>query len=215
MCSRYVLSLNSFVLEKQFGWAVEGAFDGSNNIAPSETVIALRQISKDNLVFQTKKWGYNTGWNSGPKFIINLKSETILEKKFAIHAATHQRCILPANGFIEWITNSDRSKTPVLFERADQQLFGLAGIIFTNNKKEEECVVLTTNANECVLKVHDRMPVMINSSHWQEWIEETDANSVFKNLAKPFSAAAMQATSLDPAINNARNKNAIIRMSVL
>lgn len=203
MCGRYVLKLNSSILAAEIGFDADLPFSGSTNIAPSETVpVLLNENEKE--VWRLAKWGFTTGWSSGPKFLINLKSETILEKRFAKNALTSGRCILPANGFFEWRSDGKR-KLPVYFTRTDESLLGIAGLMFRSKEGEEQCIILTTEANELVSNVHSRMPVLFSKEDWKRWVLEKDPVLALA-LARPFPAEEMRGWYVDQKFSNARYK---------
>lgn len=107
-------------------------------------------------------WGYPMPYR---KLIINARSETAPSKQLFKLAMQKQRCIIPATAFYEW----DSNKTKVTFCREDEHVIYLAGIyLFVEAKKQ--FVILTTAANKSMIRVHDRMPLMIEAKDVNTWL---------------------------------------------
>lgn len=210
MCGRYAFNKRYKDIAEVIDLEIPSDGAGSSNIAPSETVPVIKAAA-DSLAFDTMKWGYVPGWPNGPKFIINLRSETILEKKFASSALQSRRCVLPATSFLEWMKITEKEKHPVLFELLNGGIFGLAGIYFADAKGQEQCLLLTTAANELVTPVHDRMPVMLKPQDWSSWILEKNAKKAVDNFAKPFAASEMDAWKVDKQVSKAAYKGEVAR----
>jgi putative SOS response-associated peptidase YedK len=70
----------------------------------------------------------------------------------------------------------------------------------------ESCAILTTEANELVRPVHDRMPVILPERHWTTWLDPAvqDAGALVP-LLRPFPSDAMRAYPVGPLVNNPRN----------
>ena len=80
-----------------------------------------------------------------------------------------RRCVLPASGFYEW----DRSKEKVTFTLTDEPVIYLAGI-YRPYGQENRFVIITREANESMLPVHDRMPLMIRPRDVRDWLHDAD-----------------------------------------
>ena len=149
------------------------------NIAPVVT----------NAGFGAIKWGFPQ-WK-GKGLIINARAETALEKKMFSKPLSTQRCVVPSSGFYEWARagsgNPDpalqnradsRTKPKYLFRRPGETLLFMAGIAdaFLDASGEEYSafVILTTAANESVLNIHDRMPVILAPEERDLWIHDDD-----------------------------------------
>lgn len=205
MCGRVFAHDSVFIDLPVFGIWVRGEFKGSSNIAPSETVAIIHK-ENDKLVADPMTWGYSPGWDKGPRFIVNLKSETILEKKFAQSSLRSKRCILPVSGFFEWKQESPKHKIPYAFLMEDKSTFGVAALYFEKTNGGKECVLLTAGANVVVGQVHDRMPVLLTPDHWNDWIYQDDTAKVLTDYAKPFVQSKMTFLRVDEAFNKAGYK---------
>ncbi|MGB8451923.1 MAG: SOS response-associated peptidase [Anaerocolumna sp.] len=118
-------------------------------------------------------WGFPNYYNKG--VLINARAETVLDKKTFRESVFSRRCVIPSNGFYEW----DRNKKKILFKKEESDVLYMAGIY---NFYQEECrfVILTTQANESMAEVHNRMPVVLKRDDMEKWI--LDNNSISRIL---------------------------------
>jgi putative SOS response-associated peptidase YedK len=141
--------------------------------------------------------------------MLNARAETVLEKPAFRTAFVRRRCLLPADGFYEWQTVA-RKKQPIHFRFHDARLFALAGLWETWHGPDgivESCTVLTTDANDLVRPVHDRMPVILDPAHHDEWLDPAlKDGALLRSWLVPYSAAEMEAVPASPFVNNARNE---------
>lgn len=112
-------------------------------------------------------WGFpQFGGKSG--VVINARSETALEKPMFRKSVEFKRCIIPTTGFFEW---SQGQRQKYLFRQSDQAELYLAGI-YNDFRGELRYVILTTAANESVVDIHNRMPVVIRKGEQQKWLTD-------------------------------------------
>ena len=110
------------------------------------------------------QWGFEL-YNSKKK-VINAKSETLEEKRMFKYLLDSKRCLLPANGFFEW-----HEKQKYFIKPADLQTFYMAGLY----NKDGKTVIITTAANDEMIHIHDRMPVLFNKETGRLWLEKYDS----------------------------------------
>lgn len=118
------------------------------------------------LTFQ--KWGYPSHQKNG--VIFNARSETVTEKKMFQNGILRHRIVIPAGGFYEW----NRSRERNCFTRNDSEIMYMAGFCdcFENVKR---FIILTTAANASMIKVHDRMPLILEQDQLNEWLDNDSA----------------------------------------
>lgn len=104
------------------------------------------------------------------KLLINARAETALKKPMFSDSVQHRRCVIPAAGFYEW----DRDKNKFIFYRKDRRPIYLAGF-YQLSENRDSFVILTTAANESMIKVHDRMPLMIEKPQVYDWLYDNTA----------------------------------------
>jgi putative SOS response-associated peptidase YedK len=140
---------------------------------------------------------------------INARSETILEKPAFKESSERRRCLIPADGFYEWVRSS-KTKQPSHFGMKDDSLFAFAGIwdrwTSSEGQMVESCAILTTAPNALLKDVHDRMPVIINPNHYHAWLTAPGLKSHhFAHLLVPFDPDLMGRYPVSSLVNSAEN----------
>jgi putative SOS response-associated peptidase YedK len=144
--------------------------------------------------------------------LINARSETVEEKPSFRQAFKQRRCLIPADGFYEWQRTGGK-KQPFFFRMRDESPFGFAGIWERWKGKDGEainsCTILTTQANEVLLPVHDRMPVILHGDDYELWFDEDVRKlDLVKEMLRPFPASEMVGYPISTLINSPRNQGA-------
>lgn len=136
--------------------------NGCRDIHPADRATV---IIDNNLQLGAKQmqWGFPQYQKKG--LIINARSETVLERKMFRDSVLHRRCIIPAKHYYEW----DADKNKVMFFQENIPCLYMAGF-YNYFQEENRFVILTTNANESVRKVHDRMPLILEKREIEDWI---------------------------------------------
>lgn len=148
----------------------------NHNIKPGQIIPTIIHNDKSNHL-TGMKWGFVPVWAKDPKIgykMINSRSETIFEKPSFRSAIRKTRCLIPATGFYEW----DEKKNAHLFQPAGEKYFAMAGIYSEWKDSQGEilttCSIVTTEANNVVSKIHERMPVILKSQEESLWLTEND-----------------------------------------
>lgn len=123
-------------------------------------------------------WGFPQFNQKG--VLINARSETAIEKKTFRESLLSRRCIIPSTGFYEW--NSEKRK--YLFRMEGEGALYMAGL-YNYYQDELRFVVLTTEANESMKEVHDRMPLIIQKQDIGTWIKDSGATNDFLHRIPP------------------------------
>ena len=127
--------------------------DAGQDVFPSNASTVICS-NTNKLSAAEMQWGFSNPYRKG--LIINARAETAREKNLFADSIEKRRCVIPASGFYEW----DPYKARFRFIRPDEGLILLAG--FYHNEQGRNCyTILTTDANGSMIRVHDRMPVMI------------------------------------------------------
>ena len=108
-------------------------------------------------------WGFPGYYKKG--LLINARGETILERKTFRDSVLHRRCIIPAGHFYEW----DSDKNKAAFLRKDGTVLYMAGC-YRRFENEDCFVIITTQANDSVSRVHDRMPLILEKDELKAWL---------------------------------------------
>ena len=108
-------------------------------------------------------WGFPGYYQKG--LLINARAETVLERKTFRDSVLHRRCIIPAGHFYEW----DSGKNKATFLRRDGTVLYMAGC-YRRFENEDRFVIITTQANDSVSRVHDRMPLILEKDELEAWL---------------------------------------------
>ena len=176
MCGRYYVDdLMIGRIEKALS-GIDNRMNGktfSGDIYPTNTAPVISAAS-EHLQLEETRWGY-PGMNK-KGVIINARSETVHEKRMFHSGIERGRIVIPAVHFYEW----NPQKTKYTFSREDRALLYLAGIadVF---EQERRFVILTTQANESMEKVHDRMPLILETDQVRDWLlDDRATDSILK-----------------------------------
>jgi putative SOS response-associated peptidase YedK len=210
MCGRFTLNTPAQIIAKFFKLAEVPDIKSRYNIAPTQAVatvtIAPKKMQRQ---LQFMRWGLIPSWAKDAKignWMINARSETVAEKPAFRSAIKYRRCLIVADGFYEW-QQQGKTKQPYYFQMADSQPFAFAGLWEKWESPEGEkiasCSIITTAANETVGPVHDRMPVILPDSTWEQWLDPAINNSQqVLPLLKPYDPTAMKASAVSAIVNN-------------
>jgi putative SOS response-associated peptidase YedK len=224
MCGRYVAASPRDVLEERFqatpreGHEDERA-DASWNVAPTdvEPVVTLRKGQRTLELF---RWGLVPSWSKdsdGGARMINARAETLLRRRAFQVPMTKRRCLVPADGFYEWLRKTlpdgKTERLPFYFTPADEEGFAFAGLWDVWKSPEGSWVptftIVTVDANEAVSPIHDRMPAALRRQDWEAWldIDHVPAEEAIDLLAHPLPAEDIVSWPVDKAVNSVRNNS--------
>ncbi len=213
MCGRFTLTASAQALKELFPLFDEADPEPRYNIAPTQTVLAVRQLAQAaRPEFVPLRWGLIPHWADDPKIgyrMINARAETAASKPAFRSPFRQSRCLILADGYYEW-KKTDGSKQPFYIRRKDGKPFAFAGLYSHWDKEEkpiDSCTILTTDANELMRPLHDRMPVILAPSVFAQWLDPTQHEpEPLQALLRPFPSEAMTAFPIGTYVNNARNQ---------
>lgn len=200
MCGRFTLITPIEEAARQFQAAAPKNMKARYNISPSQEILAVRDRDKAREM-SSLVWGLIPSWSREPKGFINARAETLLEKPSFREAFKHRRCLIPADGFYEWKKEA-KGKQPYYFQLTDGGLFAFAGIWEEWGKDEsavKTCAIITTEPNELLSPLHNRMPVILREEDYERWLGGGlhDAES----LLVPYPASEMQGHAVSRQVN--------------
>lgn len=167
MCGRYSFNVKGSprlqTLARRL--AEQGINVQTGEVAPGDNMAVVTRKG-DRMTLGAVKWGFPGFAGSRP--VINARAETVLDKPMFRDAFLARRCVFPSDAFYEWNPSHERFS----FDSSDQQVIFLAGII-RDYPDGPRGVILTTNPNQDVGAVHDRMPLMVDEQHIRDWIMDT------------------------------------------
>ena len=210
MCGRYTLAKPAKTIKEYFApVTIKCAHTERYNIAPGQDspVITLENNQRE---LRLMRWGFIPSWlkDFNPaKTLINARSETIHQKPAFRNSFKTHRCLVPANGFIEWEI-AEKEKEPHYIFLKPKNIFAFAGIWTKWNKGHKSIYsysILTTQANTRLALIHDRMPVILEPKNYKLWLDPLADNKLLCNMLHPFSAKKTEAYKISKEINLYKN----------
>jgi putative SOS response-associated peptidase YedK len=193
MCSRYFLDADGNIIAYTFQVPLHERIRKRFNIAPTQEAPVVR-VSKDGArELAMLRWGLVPFWAKDLKVatkMINARCEGVEARPAFREAIRQRRCIVPATGFFEWQAGAGR-KQPFAITLPGQSLFAFAGLWERWKGAEGEPVetftIVTTEANESVARIHDRMPVILPMDAVDTWLTAPPAEAC--KLLRPYEGA--------------------------
>jgi putative SOS response-associated peptidase YedK len=221
MCGRYRLSRRKQIVEEYFDVQADDDWAPRYNIAPTQPIPVILQNPKEpRREMSLMRWGLIPSWTkgiSGPP-MINARSETAATMPAFRDPMKSRRCLIPADGFYEWV-HKGNAKQPFCFEVNDDELFAFAGLWDRwkdpSGQWTRSCSILTTTPNAVTSTVHDRMPVILNPSDYDLWLDPGLTNVAdVTGLLKPHNPDGMRCYPVSPRVNNVANDDADCSMAI-
>jgi putative SOS response-associated peptidase YedK len=220
MCGRYEIHSHPAAIALAFGLAHPPEVAARYNIAPSTDVPIVRVNAEGQRELVRVRWGLVPRWAKDPSIgsrMINARGETIADKPSFRMAYRRHRCLLPADGFYEWMAvatahGEPPRKQPVHVGMKDGSLFAMAGLAERWRSPEGEvldtCTIVTTTANARLQPVHDRMPLIVPRDQYDRWLDP--ALTEVADLIVPFPAAEMAWYPVSTRVNNVHHDSAAL-----
>jgi len=216
MCGRYSLHSNPSVVALQFGLAHPPEFSARYNIAPGTPVLAVPANPNHARSGTLLHWGLVPSWAKDPSIgnrLINARAETLTEKASFRVAFRRRRCIIPANGYYEWMPTGGR-KQPYYVHPQGEELFGFAALYEHWNGPDgplESCTIITTEANELMRRIHGRMPAILPVEAYAHWLDPENPDPVsLAELLRPAASERMAAHPVSLRVNNVKNEGPVL-----
>ena len=185
------------------------------NGAPSQDLLVIRRNHKTGEVsLDPLRWGLIPYWCEDPKGgrkPINAKCETVRTLPSFREAYRKRRCILPVDGFFEWkAIKGQKAKQPYAIAMKDGNPFGIGGLWEnwrdpTSGEWVRTFAIITTDANELVAEIHNRMPLILAPT--ARWLSEGPDPG---DLMRPFPAEPMRMWPISTRVNKPENDDPCI-----
>ncbi len=211
MCGGYTITVPPTALERVFEVEVPLDLPPRYNVAPTQQVPVVLADSEKGRCLDFFRWGLVPHWAKDIKIgarLINARSETAAEKPSFKNALRSRRCLIVADGFYEWVASAE-GKMPYWIHFENRRPFAFAGLWESWRSPEQDiirsCTILTTRPNSLVEPIHDRMPVILDPSVYDEWTASEPLNAQrLEQLFEPFPIAGMTAVAVSRRVNNRR-----------
>ena len=219
MCGRYGRLADKQRIAEWMQTHNTGVFDDSYlapsyNVAP-QTMQPIVRLSPDtgDRELTIMRWGLVPFWSKDANIAystINAKAETITTSPAYRETMKRRRCLVPADWFYEWETLDAKTKQTYAIAQKDRSLFAFAGL--WDSWKDEATgqslktyTVITTEPNELMETIHNRMPVILAPKDYERWMEPGESSHLPVDLLKPYPAENMKAWKVKRDVGNVRN----------
>jgi putative SOS response-associated peptidase YedK len=222
MCGRFARRSTQEVLADWFGVELEDMpwFAPSYNAAPQSVQPVLR-LNRDSgqREFAQLRWGLVPFWAKDAKFgysTINARAEEVAAKPAYREALKKRRCLVPADAFYEWqrprlAEKGKKTRYPFAFALKSGEPCAMAGLWERWQPKEGEALetftILTTDPNELMEPIHNRMPVILAARDYTRWLDPGYPARPPVDLLRPFPAEKMVAWPVSDRVGNVRNND--------
>ena len=187
MCGRYVsVSSPSLLAERLHVDEVRiDDVEPNYNVTPRAEVPIVAGTKEHLRVLDRVRWGLVPSWAKdlavGDR-LINARSDGLATKPAYRRAFEKRRCLIPADGFYEWRAlpgpTKKKQKQPYFIAYADREPMAFAGLYEVWKDRTDpdaewvrSCAIVTTDANDRLAPIHDRMPVVLPERAWSEWLD--------------------------------------------
>jgi putative SOS response-associated peptidase YedK len=226
MCGRNSLFVERGDLEARFDAEIvaDGGYTPRYNVAPGDGLEVVTNEATDEI--DRYHWGLIPFWVDEPEDgIINARSETADEKRVFERAWESRPCLVLSSGFYEWQVPNGGPKQPYRIHRPDDPAFAMAGLweVWEGPDRDDKadsggghdesesihCVtILTTEPNDLLEPIHDRMPVVLPRDAESEWL--TAGPDARAELCRPYPEDDLAAYEISTRVNNPANDDASV-----
>ena len=207
MIDRYSITATSEKISERFSVEILAPVTPSYNASPTHILPVITGTSPQGL--SAFYWGTSPQWSKNKQVsekIINVRAEDILEKVSLKKALAKSRCIIPADGFYAWKKTGKKTMIPYRFVVTDQDLFSFPGLWEeyedTEGNEFHTFTIITTQANELVSTVCDRMPVILTKASEKAWLDAATPDDELMNLLVRYPTNAVSLYPVSPRISD-------------
>lgn len=213
MCGRFTLTVDPAEIADVFGnYEFPTQFAPRFNISPTQPILAIPNDARNKADFFM--WGLIPSWSKDPSIgnkLINARGETLAEKPSFRGGFKYKRCLILADGFFEWkALPGGKTKTPYFIHMKDRKPFAFAGLWDEWHSPDGDnvrtCTIITTDPNELMSSLHNRMPVIVHPNDFDFWLDPAPQTpDKLVRLIKPFPTENMSAYPVSTFVNKPGN----------
>lgn len=213
MCGRYTITvtLEELMLRYDMYDTYMPRYSPKYNVAPGQQVMAIVHDGERNKLGELR-WGLIPEWAKEEKIgyqMLNARSETLADKPAFRKPFERKRCLIPADSFYDW-KGTGKHKQPMRIMLRSKELFSMAGLYDTWISPEgvriSTCTIITTESNEMMKEIHDRMPVILPREQEAAWLNRgTKDVEQLRPLLQPYPSELMMAYPVSSRVGNVRN----------
>lgn len=207
MCGRFTLTAPAEVVAEHFQLEALPLLAPRYNIAPTQPVAAVRLSPGGGREWTHFRWGLVPSWSKdlaiGAK-MINARAETVAEKPSFRAAFRRRRCLVPASGFYEWKQTDGRKQPMYIYPTTGLMAFAGLWEIWSSADGDqlETCTILTTDPNELLSDIHNRMPVILDPADYSTWLDPQTPQDVLMHLLHAAPDGLLEAYPVSTAVNS-------------
>jgi putative SOS response-associated peptidase YedK len=223
VCGRYVLTSPGEVIAEHFGLTAVPAYPPRYNIAPTQAALVVRETAAGRREAVLLRWGLIPFWAKDPSIgsrLINARAEGVVDRPAFRAAFRRRRCLVPADGFFEWRALPGRRKQPYYVRLASGAPFAMAGLWEQWRSPAESgapptagaaplaagdviatFTIVTTAATTALRALHDRMPVIVSATDYDEWLSSPNPSA----LLEPRQGEPLEIVPIGTRVNDVRN----------
>lgn len=219
MCGRFVSASPPSEIADYFGVDITGELevDENYNVAPTDDVAVVYEDGGTRRL-DAFRWGLVPSFAKDLKIgsrMINARSETLASNNSFKSSFAKRRCIVPATGFYEWkVVPGSKTKQPYFIHRPDGEPYAFGGLWAqwsgTDTSGEQvrlrSTTIITGAPNDRMAELHDRMPLILPRSAWDEWLDQavTDLDRIGRFLV-PAPIEVIEFHPVSTEVNNVRH----------
>ncbi len=214
MCGRYGFGNPARFDALPFGVALP-ALAPRFNVSPSQTVPLVAEDPEQGRNVLMAKWGLVPSWENDSLVgngQANARGDTVATKPMFRAAFKTRRALMPADLFYEWqVVPGHKGKHPWCIRLPDDEPFSFGAIWEQFDAPDDPtaealvtCAIITTEPNELMATIHQRMPLIVPTSAYDEWLDPQTSVQRAQTLIKPY-AGVMRAWRVSSWLNVARN----------
>lgn len=199
-------------LRRAFELYIDFELSPMYNVAPTD---AAHVVIEDNgkRILEKMTFGLIPHWAKDATIALhclNARSETIDQKPAFRTSFRKKRCLVPVDGFFEW-KREGKVKSPFFFRLKSEEPFGLAGLWDEwkrpDGKSFKTFAIVTTEPNDLLKTIHDRMPVIVDREHYPLWLSpQVSDDKLLKPILKPYPSELLKMVPVSSLMNNSKNK---------
>ena len=199
MCGRIAITDHEDFAElfRSLGIASRPSREPRYNVAPTAELDVVRLDDEPELM--PVRWGFTVTIRGRTRPVFNTRSDKAWSSPLWRGAIAKARVLVPVSGFYEWQREKGRTGQAYYITPSEGTAMWFAGI-----HRGEEVSILTTDANEAMSAIHDRMPVTLSANEAMSWLQEDDRETL-EALTVPAAEDALTFTAVSDYVNNARH----------
>lgn len=202
MCGRFTLIINELEIEERFSKKLSFRFVPQYNVSPTTP---MPIITSDQPLIKSAQWGLPLS-RKNKSVVINSRLETLFQQPLFSPLIFSNRCLIPADGFIEW--DQSALHQPYYFRFPNQPIFCFAGL-YSDQKIAHQWTrfftIITTNATGEISAIHNRMPLILQPELETQWLINKPLN--IEAIKKLETSEPMVSLAISPLINNSKSNN--------